>query len=221
MLGALLILFSMQSMPGAGERVAVRFEGGLVDVRAQAVPLAEVLDAFAERTGLRIVYDDGRPVSRVTLDIQGRTPADALLIMLQGLGMNYAFTTDEQATRVTSMILSGARRDRSAPSSGPVLGGGPPADPQPMPSEPESVEPAPDTTPEDPPEAMRPGPVLGRPTMARPDAPAPMLGRPTMARPDADAPAPAQPLTMEPPPLTIEPPSLPYYPSNPPPPSSP
>jgi hypothetical protein len=104
--------------PGAAE-VTVRVSGGRVDLTATAAPLGEVLDRLARQTGMKVVYEGPAPRHPVTLSIQGRTPAEAVLSVLEGSGVNFALVGDATGAGVQSLFVTGAA-PASAPSAAPA-----------------------------------------------------------------------------------------------------
>ncbi len=94
--------------------VDVQYKGGLVDVRATAAPLAEVLDRLARATGMKVVQQGVTPSMLLSLSLQGRTPAEAVFGVLEGLGLNYAFVLDSSGNRIDTLVLAGASGSRPA-----------------------------------------------------------------------------------------------------------
>ena len=75
----------------------VRRVGDTLDVRATAAPVAEVLDRIARETGMKVTYDGAPPRARVSVTLTGVTPAQAVLRVLEGQGLNYALRMDPRA----------------------------------------------------------------------------------------------------------------------------
>jgi hypothetical protein len=100
--------------------VDVQYKGGHVDLRATTAPLSEVLDRLARATGMKIVQQGVTPTMLLSLSLQGRTPAEAVFGVLEGLGLNYAFVLDASGNRIETLVLAGASgssRPASAASS--------------------------------------------------------------------------------------------------------
>ena len=110
-------LFLLGGMASAD--VDVQLRGGRVDVRAAAAPLSQVLDRLARATGMKVVYQGAAPSVLVSLGLEGRTPAEAVFGVLEGLGLNYAFVLDAAGNKVETLILAGAAGAKTASSSGP------------------------------------------------------------------------------------------------------
>lgn len=109
----LVIALCLLAGPARAE-VDVQYKGGLVDVRATAAPLAEVLDRLARATGMKVVQQGVTPTMLLSLSLHGRTPAEAVFGVLEGLGLNYAFVLDGSGTRIDTLVLAGASGSRPA-----------------------------------------------------------------------------------------------------------
>jgi hypothetical protein len=113
---AALVGLALAASPAAAE-VTVRVTGGHVDLAATAAPLAEVLDRLGRQTGMKVVYEGPAPRQLVTLSIQGRTPAETVLSVLEGLGVNFALVADPSGAGVQTLIVAGASTATAAASS--------------------------------------------------------------------------------------------------------
>ncbi len=131
----------------ASAQVAVRVSEGRVDLTATATPVAEVLDRIARQTGMKVVYEGPAPRQLVTVSLHGRTPAETILAIFEGLGLNYAMVADSTGAAVQTLMVAGAASATAASGTasattrpavpGPRRPFGPPPG-----SSPESVEPA-------------------------------------------------------------------------------
>jgi hypothetical protein len=122
-LPALLALF--QALPPAGG-LEVSAREGLVTVRANRVPLSRILDRMAQQTGMKVTYESGPPSQQVTATIEGVAPREAVVRLMEGLGVAYVFRTDVSGQRVETLIVSdGGSSGTQAASSPP---GSPPAE---------------------------------------------------------------------------------------------
>lgn len=110
---ALGLVLALLAVPVRAE-VDVQYKGGRVDVRASAAPLAEVLDRLARATGMKVVQQGVTPTMLLSLSLQGRTPAEAVFGVLEGLGLNYAFVLDSSGNRIETLVLAGASGGRPA-----------------------------------------------------------------------------------------------------------
>ncbi len=153
---ALLLLLPV----AAAAETEVRPVGDRLEVRASAATVSEVLDRIARQTGMRVSYDGPPPRARVTLSGGPRTPAEAVLAVLEGQGLTYALRLDPTGTRVEMlMVFAGSgSRGATSPSLAPARMDRPePANDED--DEPPDTSPAPE--PSSPPEARptRPGAV--------------------------------------------------------------
>src|SRR5215213_5249686 len=83
---------------GVHADVQVKLRGGRMTVVAQNVPLHAVLDRMASQTGMKIIYDGPPPQQMVKLSLSERTPADALVDVLDGRGINFAVILNPAGT---------------------------------------------------------------------------------------------------------------------------
>jgi hypothetical protein len=122
---AALVGLALAAAPAAAE-VAVRVSGGQVELTATAAPLADVLDRLARQTGMKVVYEGPAPRQLVTLSLHGRTPAETVLALFEGLGLNFALVADPSGARVQTLVVAGTAA-ASPPPSSPAKAGRPPA----------------------------------------------------------------------------------------------
>lgn len=87
--------------------VEVTATGDRLDVTAAQAPVSEVLDGLARKTRMKVVYDGPVPRTPVTVELRGRTPAQAVLGVLEGLGLNYALVLDVSGTEVETLMIMG------------------------------------------------------------------------------------------------------------------
>lgn len=104
--------------------VEVQMAGERVTLRAVSAPVAEVLERLARTTGMRVLYDGPVPRQMLTATFSAREPAEAVLSVLEGLGLNYALVMDPSGTRVDQLLIMGA-----AAAAAPSARNGPPAVP--------------------------------------------------------------------------------------------
>ncbi|HEV7501706.1 MAG TPA: hypothetical protein VGQ33_16940, partial [Vicinamibacteria bacterium] len=121
----------------AGAETEVHRTGDRVDVRATAAPVSEVLDRLGRETGMKVTYDGPPPRARISVTLSGVTPAQAVLSVLEGLGLNYVLQMDATAKRVDTLLMVASGGGSSAPSSV----GRPPAGPRSIEREPDVAEP--------------------------------------------------------------------------------
>ena len=87
--------------------VEVTKSGDRLDVTAAQAPISEVLDGLARKTRMKIVYEGSAPRTPVTVELRGRTQAQAVLGVLEGLGLNYALVLDASGTEVETLMIVG------------------------------------------------------------------------------------------------------------------
>jgi hypothetical protein len=113
--------------------VEITAAGDRLDVSASGVPVSEVLAGLARRTRMKVVYEGTVPRAPVTVDLRGRTPAEAVLGVLEGLGLDYALVMDLSGTEVETLMIVGAgARSSTAGAPGPARSprAAPPPDPE-------------------------------------------------------------------------------------------
>src|SRR5688572_8945958 len=98
--------------------VEVTAAGDRLDVTAAQAPASDVLDGLARKTRMKVVYEGPAPRMPVTVELRGRTAAQAVLGVLEGLGLNYALVLDASGTRVETLMIVGTGAPTS--SAGPV-----------------------------------------------------------------------------------------------------
>jgi hypothetical protein len=115
--GAWLAL-SLLAAPAAAD-VAVHLapttpgQAARVEVVARAAPLNEVLDRLARQIGMKVVYDGAQPRQLVTLSVSGRPPAETVLAVLEGQGLNFALLGDASGAGAQTLLVTG-----TAPATG-------------------------------------------------------------------------------------------------------
>jgi hypothetical protein len=180
-LSAALVVVALAAAPATAE-VVVRVSGGRVDLTATAAPLADVLDRLARQTGMKVVYEGAAPRQLVTLSLHGRTPAETVLSVFEGLGVNFALVADPSGSRVQTLVVAGTAT-ASSPASSAAAGRspsppsarrpfGPPPGASPETAEPSFQEPDEEPTPgEEAFAGLPPGAEVGDPGGATPPDP--------------------------------------------------
>jgi hypothetical protein len=96
-------------LPTVGSaQVELRWRGDRLDLVATATPLADILLRLARETGMKVVYEGAPPRNLLTASLLDRTPAEAVLGLFEGLGLNYAVAFDRTGTRIDTLLLAGA-----------------------------------------------------------------------------------------------------------------
>src|SRR5437867_3860479 len=138
----------------AGAEINIRVAEGRVDLSTNAAPVADVLDRLSKQTGMKVLYEGSPPRQLVSVSLAGRTPAEAVVGLLEGLGLNYMLLGDPSGARVQTLMMGGAapatpsaRTASASPSSRPAPGSSPDADEAEEPEEePEPAAPTPAPT---------------------------------------------------------------------------
>jgi hypothetical protein len=118
----LVLLLLLPELSSVSADLEIRAQRGLVSVRAQAVPLTEVLGQLCEKTGAELVYEGPRPSPLVTVNIENAPEGELPGRILEGLGINYAYQMDASGKRVERLIVgetfgSGPSGTTSRPST--------------------------------------------------------------------------------------------------------
>src|SRR5918994_503095 len=113
-LGLLAGLGLLAALPASAD-VQVAVNEGRVDLSATSAPLADVLDRLARQTQMEVTYEDAPPRNLVTASVAALTPAQAVLSVLEGLGLNYALQLDRTGQQVRTLLLVASRGGTAAP----------------------------------------------------------------------------------------------------------
>jgi hypothetical protein len=99
----LLVAFS----PAARAEIAVEVQNGLVNVRASAAPVAEVVQRLGEKTAVRVTFSD-LPTRLVSLELRGLQPRQALERVLAWMdpGFGYVLGFSPDGARVVAVIVT-------------------------------------------------------------------------------------------------------------------
>jgi hypothetical protein len=170
---SLLLIACLATSPSAraGE-IQIRANGDRIDVAATSAPVADILARIAQQTGMKIVYDGPQPRQILSVSLIARTPAEAVLGVLEGLGLNYALRMDRTGTSIDTLLMYGATTTAARPAATPV---------------PPQTQPAPFTRPpfQPPGQPGQPPPQRDEPEQEdqEPEPQNPALGQPTPTPP--------------------------------------
>jgi hypothetical protein len=89
----------------AGSDVTV--SGDRVSVQVQAMPASAVLDRIARATGMKVTYEGGQPRALVTVERTNVTGQEAVLSVMEGLGLSYALMLDRSGQKVDTLLVLG------------------------------------------------------------------------------------------------------------------
>lgn len=101
---ALALLLDGRAPRNAVEVIA---SGGRVTVRAERLPLYQLLDRMAVATGMELTYDGARPSALVSVDVEDLSEVAATLKVMEGLGISYVLRTDATGEGVDRLIVAG------------------------------------------------------------------------------------------------------------------
>jgi hypothetical protein len=108
-------------VPAAGRTagVEVRIVDGRVDLTSDGAPLGTLLDRLSQALSFQLERDGNVPNPIVpALELRGRTPVEAVLSVLEGLGLNHALTLDVSGARIEKLVLVGASSSARGASGG-------------------------------------------------------------------------------------------------------
>ena len=168
LLPLLAMLLAAEGGVAPRAKAEVLASGGKVSVRAERMPVNQILDRLARATGMKLTYEGTQPQSLVSIDVENVTEVAAVVRLMEGLGISYVLQTDVTGERVASLIVPGA-----------VAGGSRVANAAPPPPEPEEIYPAYDHIPLD------PAVVEAAGGERRPDPNNPYMGLPVQHFPQA------------------------------------
>lgn len=104
--------------------VEVRATGDRVSLRVVSAPVSEVLESLARQTGMKVIYEAPPPRQALTTTLENRAPADVVLSLLEGLGVNYALVMDDSGARVEQLLLLGTLSATAPATSASTPAGG-------------------------------------------------------------------------------------------------
>jgi hypothetical protein len=114
--GLPLALLSLAAVTAAPAELNVSLRGDLMDIRSQGASVFEILNQISRQTGMQVVPDGAPPATPVSLVLEGRTPAEIVLSVLESAGVGYAAQLDRTGQKVTRVML--VRPGAAAPSAG-------------------------------------------------------------------------------------------------------
>lgn len=185
------LAFALPLRPAAAD-VTVSVSPAGVDIDARSAPLSEILDQLARKQDFKVVYDGPPPRAPITATLRGAGTAEAVLKLIEGLGLSYAIGFDADGRRVQMLLLyagvSGSKPSLlpPAPHPGPF-----PELPHPDPSQ--SIVVDPDAEPQ-PPDEGEPPEGAAPPPFPQIDPPEIRLPAPGSTPPEDAAPGAAPPV---------------------------
>src|SRR5678815_2392631 len=102
MLTAAWLLVSLLAPPADARRpdFDVHAAGGAVTIHARNLPLSQILDRLSAATGMTLNYEGTRPSVAVSVDVENMSETEAVLHLMEGLGISYVYRTDASGQRV-------------------------------------------------------------------------------------------------------------------------
>jgi hypothetical protein len=109
----------------AAADVKVTRHGTRMDIAVSKATVAEILDTISKETGMKVIFDGPRPPREITKSVADRTPADAVLGILEGEGLNFAVILNPAGTQIETLLVTGPAPVKPAPAgAGPASGSG-------------------------------------------------------------------------------------------------
>jgi hypothetical protein len=105
-LGALVSVLAAVSVPAAAADMQIKMHDGRMAIEAANVSIAEILDRLSKQTGMKLIYDGPPPTQNIKVSLTYRTPADAVLGVLEGRGLNFAVIMNPAGTQVQTLLVS-------------------------------------------------------------------------------------------------------------------
>ncbi len=115
---SLVIAMVVMGLAGAGvERVVYRPLRDVPHINSfiAAIGLLLVLESLSRQIGMKVVYDGALPRQLVTLSFESSTPAQAVVRLLEGLGLNYAFGGDVSGKGVAVLLIASGSSSPTPP----------------------------------------------------------------------------------------------------------
>lgn len=170
---ALAVSVVLASALPATAQVVVNPISGRVSIRAAGQPVSSLLDQMAQKTGMTVEYEKSPPRQSITLTVEDRTPAQAIVAILDGLNIPYALSLTADGAKVQTLVIA----DTSAPK-GTRARVGRETSMAPPPEEAQADVPAPDA-----PDATAEAPQEQQPQAQAPQPPGPTQRRIPQAPP--------------------------------------
>jgi hypothetical protein len=112
----LLLSAAVFLLSAAVPRVEVSAAQGRLTIRAEGVPLSDVLDELSRKAGVEVVYEGPRPRHPVTARITGLPEEEAIATLLGGVPVSWALRRSPNG-RVATLVIAGdpSRRPTAPP----------------------------------------------------------------------------------------------------------
>jgi hypothetical protein len=86
--------------------VQIKMHDGRMAIEAANASLAEVLDRVSKNTGMKVIYDGAPPTQTIKVSLTERSPADAVLGVLEGRGISFAVIMNPAGTQIQTLLVS-------------------------------------------------------------------------------------------------------------------
>ncbi len=113
--GLALLLVLSAAPARCAEEVALRIrEDGRVDVRVSLATVTAVLERLSAATAITLTYQGPPPRRQVSLEAYGANQAEAVVAVLDALGLDYVVTLDASGTRIRTVVVAESARFAAA-----------------------------------------------------------------------------------------------------------
>jgi hypothetical protein len=99
-------VLAIASVSAAQAEVQIKVHDGRMAIEAKDASVAEILDHVAKQTGMKVIYDGLPPSQHVKVSLTERSPAEAVLGVLEGRGINFAVILNPAGTYVQTLLVS-------------------------------------------------------------------------------------------------------------------
>jgi hypothetical protein len=94
-------------LPSVGAAdVQVKLREGRMAIEATNASVADVLDHISKHTGMKVIYDGAPPTQNIKVSLTERSPADAVLGVLEGRGLSFAVIMNPAGTQIQTLLVS-------------------------------------------------------------------------------------------------------------------
>jgi hypothetical protein len=101
-----LVSLGLVARVGGSSPIQIEIRGERVSIRAEKVPLVQVLNGVAWESKMKIVYDTEPPQNVVSVDLKNMLLREAITELLRGHGLVYIARMDPTGTRVDTLVLT-------------------------------------------------------------------------------------------------------------------
>jgi hypothetical protein len=86
--------------------VQIKIRDGRMAIEAANASVAEILDRVSKHTGMKVIYDGTPPAQTIKVSLTERSPADAVLGVLEGRGLSFAVIMNPAGTQIQTLLVS-------------------------------------------------------------------------------------------------------------------